>query len=566
MMTKKIGLTVYLSHENIQINDCFDQDKITEHSASRIDLKRNLEAKMYAYKKESPPPTWSDFIDNGLTPTGKQNFNQLLQFERFSISSCLAMPIGNRFAVVCFGHGSSLVNWKSMVNNFGKKVILNTVDVNRFISVRSSHYERHPRFVESQSSITSNLYEFELDFELQMLAALTGDLEKTLIEESNFEEKDIGLRITGSNSLSFTTYRDIEEIRDILIWFCGKYEEDIANDFFDTIDTIQKVEETFLKEELSEVLLQQIQDTTNLSFQFIVPTLINYSEYQTFKFKIEYRTTNVESAESSAPNILNFRAQINHSPLKDILTIDHLKRTIHLICISNIDNARNLPIPAFNCLTGEIEYQGNKYTLMGGKWYKIEHNFYTRIVTELNAITFTNSDLTPFDPTIDIEDNGNLSEGKYNSRQNIRLLNSLLLDKEKITFRGRGTVEACDLIYGNNFYHVKRYSASSTLSHLFFQGSVSASAMLEDQTQYQTRFLQKIQEQNPTIVPQIRTLITTKAFSVVYTILIENSQYHNPSKQIENLPGFSIISLYKAIKDLRRLGLNARVELLFHNR
>ena len=58
----------------------------------------------------------------------------------------------------------------------------------------------------------------------------------------------------------------------------------------------------------------------------------------------------------------------------------------------------------------------------------------------------------------------------------------LLLDKKTIYYGGRGSqVELCDILCKDGtFIHVKHYQGSSTLSHLFNQGLVSARLVKAD--------------------------------------------------------------------------------------
>lgn len=58
----------------------------------------------------------------------------------------------------------------------------------------------------------------------------------------------------------------------------------------------------------------------------------------------------------------------------------------------------------------------------------------------------------------------------------------LCMDRQNITYGGgRSKVELCDILTIDDTYiHVKPYSGSSTLSHLFNQASVSAELVLGD--------------------------------------------------------------------------------------
>ena len=76
-----------------------------------------------------------------------------------------------------------------------------------------------------------------------------------------------------------------------------------------------------------------------------------------------------------------------------------------------------------------------------------------------------------------------VSEGQYCSRVALATPKRFaLMDQKMIPIGGAyGTVEFCDLLTADrDLIHIKRYGASSVLSHLFSQGVVSAEAFRAD--------------------------------------------------------------------------------------
>jgi uncharacterized protein (TIGR04141 family) len=122
---------------------------------------------------------------------------------------------------------------------------------------------------------------------------------------------------------------------------------------------------------------------------------------------------------------------------------------------------------AYRCLYAEVEHGDELFVLSSGKWYQVKSNF----VDETNAAY---AHIPNYEGTFpEFMDD---SEGRYSNR----LVESdpkrhVLMDQKMIPYGGgHSQVEFCDLLSSDvDLLHVKRYSQSSALSHLFAQGLVS---------------------------------------------------------------------------------------------
>ena len=121
----------------------------------------------------------------------------------------------------------------------------------------------------------------------------------------------------------------------------------------------------------------------------------------------------------------------------------------------------------------------------------------------------------------------------------------MLLDQKLVQSVGRGRVEVCDLYSRDRqFVHVKRYSGSSVLSHLFSQGVVSAQLFLSDRS-----FRQELNERLPDALRLANpaAAITPSEFEVAFAIVAR------PKRDLE-LPFFSKVNLRNAAQLLQQLG------------
>lgn len=105
--------------------------------------------------------------------------------------------------------------------------------------------------------------------------------------------------------------------------------------------------------------------------------------------------------------------------------------------------------------------------LSGGRWYRLTTDFVHDINEYFESMDSYEGNLLAF------EDD---SETDYNQRvANSDPARFVLMDRRMIQYGGGyNRIEFCDLLRdGREIIHVKRYGASSVLSHLFAQGLVS---------------------------------------------------------------------------------------------
>ena len=114
-------------------------------------------------------------------------------------------------------------------------------------------------------------------------------------------------------------------------------------------------------------------------------------------------------------------------------------------------------------------------------------------------------------------------------------------------------IEFCDLMRnGADLIHVKHYSSSATLSHLFSQGSVSAEVFAGD-AGFRTKLNALLPEACHLDDPSQRPDVTR--YSVVYAIATAKTL---PAE----LPFFSKVTLRNACRTLGAMGFNVHVSAI----
>jgi len=193
-------------------------------------------------------------------------------------------------------------------------------------------------------------------------------------------------------------------------------------------------------------------------------------------------------------NVMGFRYQGSGATHADILiedVVSTLKKPLESMdqlrnkqirMISSIDEQEIDHWSAYRCLYGELEHEGNQYCINGGEWFRIEADYVKEINRRYQDTKLSDIDFVTFRL-------GEESEGEYNAR--LAASNKerfILMDQRFIDHGGSNSkFELCDVLTADNqFVHVKRYSGSATLSHLFNQGLTTAELIRSD-----SRFLQK---------------------------------------------------------------------------
>ena len=180
-----------------------------------------------------------------------------------------------------------------------------------------------------------------------------------------------------------------------------------------------------------------------------------------------------------------------------------------------------------------------------GQWYEIDKTFYDQVDRFVRNIEDNTDPL--FLPAMNPKE----EEKDYNAR--VAKLNSYLcLDRKDFPLTGHDQVEVADLLTPDlDFICVKKHTRSSTLSHLFNQGTVSA----------------KLHSRVPEYRDFICKKIAISGVHINYTNEVKNSEIRyiyaiatNKKGGIaDSLPFFSKVNLMQATNIMRELGCNVSV-------
>jgi uncharacterized protein (TIGR04141 family) len=149
------------------------------------------------------------------------------------------------------------------------------------------------------------------------------------------------------------------------------------------------------------------------------------------------------------------------------ITIELLKEK-HIACVDG-DGGLIGRWTAYKCIYSEIERGSKTFLLSNGRWYRVNTDYAAQINDFYAGMHRSKLMLPGYSQK---------GEGDYNEMvAEVQSENCVCMDRRLI-----GRVEFCDLLFKSGaLVHVKRYGASSSLSHLFAQGMVSGQLFVSDE-------------------------------------------------------------------------------------
>jgi uncharacterized protein (TIGR04141 family) len=270
--------------------------------------------------------------------------------------------------------------------------------------------------------------------------------------------------MTGIDSLSVRVRGDISKTRKLLASYLAKSEEDTYKKDFSWIDHVAEVRDSKLANELTEIVIDDINIGTTKKVWAAIPATIEWTSFDGFRFG---RVSSGYSGDDVTLNRMISALEgepVTHDGLK--------KRKVFCMAIGNPHPVTSWPY--IQCLTAEVTHNDSTYLMTGGSWYKIQPDFVKKVDADIETIPASE---IPF-PTW-----GDEHEAAYNSRVTATSGGKIaLMDRELVSHTGMASpIEFCDLyLRDGHMIHVKRYGQSSVLSHLFAQGLVSANLLIGD--------------------------------------------------------------------------------------
>lgn len=517
--TQKIS--IYLHKVEVhEFGECIKPKSIRLSEVYDVKQEIGLEGKIYVHEPTKKIPDWKDLID-------ELSVNTVTLDENTSNKAVIVFKHMNRFFSVVFGYGKSMLKDSTIERDFGLKIATNLISPQKIRSLNSMTIEDTILDSQKQSFVLSSQDKFQIDQNREIVKLVSGapSLETT----AKF--------LVGTDSLTATKKMNIKDIKDSIQFYYNVYQkEDYKENGFEWLDNIKRVKDNTQINELNEKLEKNIllEDTSVvigpnkiLDWEDIVGFLftgIGVMKEEDISIELDYKKY-----------LLFLRAKKNQNILKK------LKRDK---IIARPDTGEDFLVSSvYEGIIFETTQNSCRYLLCFGEWFEINKNFYSDIKSQIRNI-----------PICEIQFpicKKGMSEGDYNEMVANSNENYFLMDKQNFAGRGygRSKVEPCDILTRDKkFIHVKFGGSSSTLSHLFAQGVVSAEIFSREDSmrvfinekvknKFGGNFIKKKSKQN-------------KDFEIVYSII----DHRNDKELVDILPFFSLVNLAKAKDNLKSMG------------
>ncbi|MFJ2179325.1 DUF6119 family protein [Streptomyces anulatus] len=502
---------------------------------------------LFSSKKDGVPP-WS----RSLADT----FPSLGEVKSVSHRLILFLPVDERIFALCFGYGSSALEWSTIEPNFGLRFASRSYDTTALNEIRSRRIDPSARTQSVQIPNRTGIRDFDVELEGEFIRRMVGELDGEL----NFP--DLGA-VVATDSIAFKIETDLREVHRVLKQMLDVVTENAAREdlrFIDALEPLRSKDELTI--ELEKLLVQQLfqeratkqsepknEDVISLDpfiLSFAPPDDLTIENVHAIRVRRgdDVGLLTEMRIEALLECLSDFSGSFGRSALKEI----------KIMAIDSDGNPASQSSPLKNWLIFEAGSEDRRYLLTLGKWFALAENYARQLDEDLMGIEDVTSHLNLPDWVKGVDEDEKYGEGDYNLTASDGRSDIVCLDKKTLTSVG-SQIEACDLFHRDGYLiHVKKYSDSQTLSHLFSQGFVSAQTLTDD-IDYRRAFIEKVKDLNPSM----ESVAISAPTRVVYAIAVEKN------KAIPlGLPTFSKVNLRGFVRKLRRMQVNptiARIQM-----
>jgi uncharacterized protein (TIGR04141 family) len=440
-------LTIYLIKEELANPDAI---VIEKSGVERYALKSGNRSigDLYVERRRPQPPRWTRFFKGYLDP------RQLGQVA--SAAAVLLLKARERLFAITFGHGRHLLDPDAWEERFGLRVALNSIGEKNVRSIDKRTFDSISRHSREQASREASARDFQLDVEQDLLRAITGTP----------TDSDLGRRMSGMDALHAAIPADIESLRDLVSLYLDKYLDTSYLSAFPWVDHIAEISKRTIVDQLDSLVVEKIAVGDVNGIWMAVPEPIDWQGVDGFQWSGRQQPLHHDI------HLDGFLASV---PEVDSITPKTLRQ--RKVTSLNDDGLALASWQAYRCLHAQLDHEGDTFLLSGGKWYRLTRDFVTDVNEAYRRIPRYEHPLPEYDDASETAYNKRVAEGdpaRY-----------ALLDARELGYGGgRSSVEFCDLFVngqdGHDIVHIKRYGASSLLSHLFSQGLISGEIFQTD--------------------------------------------------------------------------------------
>lgn len=483
-------------------------------------------AKITLGTQRNDVPKWTKVLD--LTEEQKKSVFNVSAF------GLVFLQAAGRWFAITFGIGFVKLDPDAFEQDFGLRVVLNTVDPDKLRSADIRTPDDNTTTRRTQTARRSDQTAFSIDIERDIVRGLAGEP----------SDPKFASRVAGSDGLTITKEMDVGDLRQVCADAYAAFNRTDYKTNFGWVDQIKHVRDktviaaldAALVTALDSALTGPIPDTLHLAY----PVIYDPEKARHIRYK-GFNSWNVHSDLEIAGYVGELKAK-GIAPY----TAGHLSNhKVHECDSEGKDEGGCWKIK--ECLVFETDLNGQKYVLSGDRWYCIEPNLAKEVEDFFAAVPLHVL------PAAHANDN----EQTYNEHVAKGGHDLLCLDRRIVKPTGASHgIEACDFLgLDGALIHVKDHTSSSRLSHLFNQGTVSARVLKRDGA-FRDLLRAAIVAQQAALglngydalVAASTTAFDTSKHKVVYAVICA------ASAGAGRLPFFSLVTFRQAAKVLDEIG------------
>lgn len=505
---KTYPLTIFLIKSEFN-----DIDQIVKSDLDGIDI--NEKSTFFYSSSLMNPPKWLELFPN-------------LKVDKIfssSASGLFLMKTNDRYFALAFGPSGRHHLRKGVIEErFGLITTLNSVKQNTLRCVDMETLETEGMQTRVQSSRPMATEEFGLDAE--------RDLVKSVVGKS--EEKLLGTTLVGKDSLRASVKCDFDDIESVLNKCLDQYRLDKYKTNFPWVDNLKEVKDSYKIEEYDKKLVEEVNSGSGEKLWLTIPEILDWADHGGFK----YSKKKDDELLLDDIHLDSFKKYLGDKAI----TLDELKEN-SVYRFSDSNNYEKDRWRIYDCIYFEYSQDGITCVLTGGKWYEIKND----LVEEINKYW---QDSSKDNQGVDFIDYSHKDENAYN--QDLAKKNdAMCLDGNEITIQGKSKFEFCDVYTKDRkLIHIKRYSGSGTLSHLFNQGYVSSEFLFDPV--YRKKINDKLDGDFKIQNLNNRPNLNGENYSVIYGIV-------SKSDGDLDLPFFSKLTFMSVSRRLTNRGHNVSI-------
>ncbi|WP_420565367.1 DUF6119 family protein [Thalassobaculum sp.] len=495
---------------------------------------------LFIFDRPDAPPAWLKEL--------RSTFPVPENIKTKSVCAVLLFRASDRMFAASFAHGWMYLDDEKFEGDFGIRAAINALDDHKLKRLERANLGDAMRGV-SQSPFQRDFRSFGLDDVLDLVRKVSGSTRDSASSDA----------MTGASSLKVVGDYGIGDLPNIaaeaLEYFNSTQYRETS---FEILDVVMPVSDKRLSNYLDFLTTESIKNGME-EFELGLPTRYD-DDGITFKFL-------GPGLKGRFPDLLlkNY-VEAMGGRISDIEP-DTLRD--HRISAEFLDSSRpdqNWTIR--KALVGSLVYDGGRYAINEGEWYRIDEEFKRSIESNYRDLVRTwEQDPVPLRKIFipGGREGHYQTEASYNAERAMEY-GYVLLDAKNISVPEiqRSEFEPCDLldVAGKRFIHVKKSSRrSNILSHFFKQGSNSAQNFKRFPGAWDNLFALVQVEAGDKVEEQLRSVHDDRSRRWTVEFWIADSPRSDGSF---NIPFFSKISLRDEVSNLRAMEYEVVIRFIGH--